>query len=53
MPVSTHQKKPYSSLLWSQITLEGFKSYKEQTVAEPFSSRINVVGADVSCILLI
>ena len=31
--------------LWrSQITLEGFKSYKEQTVTEPFSNRINVVG---------
>lgn len=24
--------------------IEGFKSYKEQTVAEPFSRQINVVG---------
>lgn len=27
-----------------QVIIEGFKSYKDQTAAEPFSSKINVVG---------
>ena len=27
-----------------QVIIEGFKSYKDQTVAEPFSQKINVVG---------
>lgn len=27
-----------------QIIIEGFKSYKDQTAAEPFTSKINVVG---------
>jgi hypothetical protein len=27
-----------------QVIIEGFKSYKDQTAAEPFSNKINVVG---------
>jgi hypothetical protein len=27
-----------------QVVIEGFKSYKDQTVLEPFSNRINCVG---------
>lgn len=27
-----------------QVIIEGFKSYKEQTIVEPFSRNINVVG---------
>lgn len=27
-----------------QIIIQGFKSYREQTVIEPFDSRHNVVG---------
>ena len=27
-----------------QVILEGFKSYKDQTIVEPFSENINVVG---------
>ncbi|EFN59380.1 hypothetical protein CHLNCDRAFT_13527, partial [Chlorella variabilis] len=33
----------------SQVVIEGFKSYKDQTILEPFSNRINcVVGANGS-----
>ena len=33
----------------AQVIIEGFKSYKEQTIAEPFSPKINVVvGANGS-----
>ena len=28
-----------------QVIIEGFKSYKDQTISEPFSPRINIVGA--------
>lgn len=27
-----------------QVVIEGFKSYKDQTIIEPFSENINVVG---------
>lgn len=27
------------------MVIEGFKSYKEQTVTEPFSPKVNTVGA--------
>lgn len=27
-----------------QVVIEGFKSYKDQTIIEPFSRNINVVG---------
>lgn len=29
-----------------QVIIEGFKSYKDQTIVEPFSRNINVVGRD-------
>ncbi len=33
----------------AQVIIEGFKSYKDQTIAEPFSPKINVVvGANGS-----
>jgi len=28
-----------------QVILEGFKSYKEQTETEPFSPKVNTIGA--------
>ncbi len=28
-----------------QVVIEGFKSYKDQTIAEPFSPKLNVIGA--------
>jgi hypothetical protein len=28
-----------------QVIIEGFKSYKDQTITEPFSSKINCIGA--------
>jgi len=31
-------------LLAVQVIIEGFKSYKDQTIAEPFSNKINTVG---------
>lgn len=31
------------SLIFSQIIIQGFKSYREQTVVEPFDKRHNVV----------
>ena len=40
-------RSPYELLLEPallQVTIQGFKSYKDQTVADPFSEKINVVG---------
>jgi hypothetical protein len=31
-------------LVTVQVIIEGFKSYKDQTIVEPFSRNINVVG---------
>ena len=28
-----------------QVIIEGFKSYKDQTITEPFSPKINCIGA--------
>ena len=28
-----------------QVIIEGFKTYKEQTVTEPFSPKVNSIGA--------
>lgn len=37
--------EPPCSHVCAQIVIEGFKSYKDQTIAEPFSPHINVIGA--------
>lgn len=38
----------------SQVVIEGFKSYKDQTISEPFDQHINVVGKQgVICVLII
>lgn len=29
---------------WFQVIIEGFKTYKDQTISDPFSSKINCVG---------
>ena len=29
----------------AQVIIEGFKSYKDQTISDPFSDKINVIGA--------
>jgi hypothetical protein len=34
-------------LLAVQVIIEGFKSYKDQTIAEPFSNKINTVGTSL------
>ena len=28
-----------------QVVIEGFKSYKDQTTLDPFSNKVNVIGA--------
>jgi structural maintenance of chromosome 3 (chondroitin sulfate proteoglycan 6) len=30
-----------------QVIIEGFRSYREQTVIEPFSPRHNVIGKNI------
>ena len=39
------QVRPMLNLGPAQVIIEGFKSYKDQTIAEPFSNKINTVGA--------
>ena len=34
------------------MVIEGFKSYKDQTIIEPFSRNINVVGEGLVCCTL-
>lgn len=36
-----------------KVIIEGFKSYKDQTAAEPFSNKINVVGKLVVLSILV
>lgn len=36
--------RPVPRLGHAQVIIEGFKSYKDQTIAEPFSNKINTVG---------
>jgi hypothetical protein len=34
-----------------QVIIEGFKSYKDQLAVDPFSEKINVVGAFITIIV--
>jgi chromosome segregation ATPase len=34
----------HGELVFSQVIIEGFKSYKEQVATEPFSPKHNCVG---------
>ena len=31
-----------------QVVIEGFKSYKDQTILDPFSNKVNVVGESIA-----
>lgn len=41
------QALQHPSLLILQVVVEGWKSYKDQTVLEPFSPKVNVIGEQV------